>query len=596
LPAVALLILSGCTTQAWCDRFNLDCDPTEDLVHQAPADSDGDVWPDEDDCAPDNAAINPSAEELCDGADNDCDGQVDEGTPGVQTWYRDRDGDGYGDDDTTVEGCEASDGYILLGGDCDDLDRDIHPGRDEVCGNGIDDDCSGDAPECPYANLSSSDDALSSFVPVNADGVIGDTLSVSPGTLGDQGLHVVYGSPLDTRGGAQVGAVYLALGTYAALSSARDGVRTVQLLSSLDEGDGVGSAIAADMDVDGDGDYDVVVGAPGAEATETDEGLACLLLSHFDDFNLLLEYNCAVQLAGGREGAAFGSALATVHDETRWPDAALAVGSPGDAGGAGSAALFAPPLSDGQEAGDAFLTVEGSVEGGALGSSMTSADLDGDGIDDLVLAAPAAAGGEVVIGFGPVPRGIVDADDLGAVLEGITEGDRAGFALDARGDLDGDGRVDLLVGAPGAADGHGAVYALRGGDTLHRHTGRVTLDIADARFEGTHDGGAAGWSVASGGDFDDDGQTDVLIGAPGDVASPSTDTASGSVWIVYSGLLGTVYLDDDTIRVLGAAGVQEFGTSLGVAQGEGGDSLDGFFVGAPGGTSPAMYFFPGAGY
>ena len=48
------------------------------------------------DCDDTNAAINPGATEVCDGADNDCDTVVDEGLP-LNTYYRDADGDGYGD-------------------------------------------------------------------------------------------------------------------------------------------------------------------------------------------------------------------------------------------------------------------------------------------------------------------------------------------------------------------------------------------------------------------------------------------------------------------------------------------------------------------
>ncbi|RME21065.1 MAG: hypothetical protein D6798_18990, partial [Deltaproteobacteria bacterium] len=144
-------------------------------------------------------------------------------------------------------------------------------------------------------------------------------------------------------------------------------------------------------------------------------------------------------------------------------------------------------------------------------------------------------------------------------------------------------------------------YLLRGSDTLHRHTGRISLEVADARFEGSQPGAAAGQAIASGGDFDDDGHPDILIGAPGDTAPPSEGDASGSVYIVYgdgdagSGV-GTVDLAPGAIRILAAPGVQQFGTSLGIAHGDGATRLDSFFVGAPGGLAPAVYFFRSLSY
>ena len=80
-------------------------------------------------------------EEVCDGVDNDCDGEVDEGLD--QTWYADTDGDGFGDLGNTLTACSQPLGYVLDTSDCDDANAAINPSRVEVC-NGLDDDCSGD--------------------------------------------------------------------------------------------------------------------------------------------------------------------------------------------------------------------------------------------------------------------------------------------------------------------------------------------------------------------------------------------------------------------------------------------------------------------
>ncbi len=86
-------------------------------------DLDGDGWAaEEGDCEEHNSATYPDAPELADGADNDCDGTIDEGT-----WYFDDDGDG----------------YTELEGDCDDGDETRNPGAEEQGSDGVDHDCNG---------------------------------------------------------------------------------------------------------------------------------------------------------------------------------------------------------------------------------------------------------------------------------------------------------------------------------------------------------------------------------------------------------------------------------------------------------------------
>ena len=88
-----------------------------------------------------DAVAGEPAAEACNGVDDDCDGQVDEGL--TQPFYRDADGDGFGNPADSVQACAAPLGYLTDSGDCDDAGVGIHPGAVEVAGNGIDEDCDG---------------------------------------------------------------------------------------------------------------------------------------------------------------------------------------------------------------------------------------------------------------------------------------------------------------------------------------------------------------------------------------------------------------------------------------------------------------------
>ena len=93
------------------------------------------------DCDDNEASINPSIEEICDGIDNNCDGLIDEGVK--TTYYADTDEDGYGDSQNSTDACSVPSGYVSDNSDCDDTNPRVYPGAKEICPNGLDDDCDG---------------------------------------------------------------------------------------------------------------------------------------------------------------------------------------------------------------------------------------------------------------------------------------------------------------------------------------------------------------------------------------------------------------------------------------------------------------------
>ena len=150
-----------------CDGVDNDCDGTiDDAASDAStwyADSDGDGWGNPDaattaceapanhvddasDCDDGDASVSPSASEVCDDQDNDCDGTTDADAVDAATWYADDDGDGAGDPASTATGCEAPSGYVADDDDCDDTDADVHPSATETCDE-VDEDCDGDVDE-----------------------------------------------------------------------------------------------------------------------------------------------------------------------------------------------------------------------------------------------------------------------------------------------------------------------------------------------------------------------------------------------------------------------------------------------------------------
>ncbi len=127
-----------------CDGLDNDCDPsTDDGV-----DRDRDGVHHCFDCDDDDSRRSPAHEEICDDRDNDCDGQADDGLDFDEYW-RDRDGDGYGDEGSTpIELCEPIPGWVDNDDDCHDGSRSIHPGANEWPCDGVDNDCRG-GDRCP---------------------------------------------------------------------------------------------------------------------------------------------------------------------------------------------------------------------------------------------------------------------------------------------------------------------------------------------------------------------------------------------------------------------------------------------------------------
>ena len=151
-----------------CDGVDNDCDGTVDVGATDAStwyfDADGDTHGgflltqqactaptgyvgSSDDCAELDPNSYPGATELCDGVDNDCNGQIDDGSSAVAaTWYGDSDSDGFGDPGTSVTACSQPSGFVSNSLDCDDGNTASNPGGYEIC-DGSDNNCDGTVDE-----------------------------------------------------------------------------------------------------------------------------------------------------------------------------------------------------------------------------------------------------------------------------------------------------------------------------------------------------------------------------------------------------------------------------------------------------------------
>ncbi|NKI36598.1 DUF11 domain-containing protein, partial [Wenzhouxiangella sp. XN79A] len=191
--------------------------------------------------------------------------------------------------------------------------------------------------------------------------------------------------------------------------------------------------------------------------------------------------------------------------------------------------------------------VNGETAGDRSGYSVSAAgDINGDGIDDLIIGAPYAETDGIVSGrsyvvFGSnsafaatIDLSLLDGSN-GFVLNGEMADDQSGRSVSAAGDINGDGIDDLIIGAYGA-DPNGGLsgrsYVVFGSDTgLPNPFDLSTLNGSNGFvLNGEAAGDYAGWSVSAAGDVNGDGIDDVVIGAFG--ADPN-GSSSGRSYVVF---------------------------------------------------------------
>ena len=332
-----------------------------------------------------------------------------------------------------------------------------------------------------------------------------------------------------------------------------------------------GKSVSNAGDVNGDGFDDVIIGDPnGNGGGGTNSGRAYIYFG-----GSVINTSADVILTGETVNNFFGSSVSNAGDVNSDGYDDVIVGAYGYNSFTGRAYIYFGGASVNNTA-DVILT--GEFTGNNFGNSVSGAgDVNGDGFSDVITGSFAAnvyTGKAYIYYGGSTMNNIADI-----IMTGENSNDNFGYSVSGAGDVNGDGYRDVICGAFGF-NGIGRAYIYFGGSAMDNTADVTMLGGGLVDFFGA--------SVSGAGDVNDDGYSDVIIGAYG------YNSTTGRAYIYYGGASMNSIAD---VTMTGEAVNNLFGYSVSDAGDVNGDGYADVYVGAYGFSSSkgrAYLYYGGA--
>ena len=564
-----------------------DCDDTDPRIRlplRWYLDSDGDGFGD-------SSSMTPSCTPLSGYVRNSSD--CDDTNPFIRRplrQYLDSDGDGFGDISTRVHHCGRLSGYVRNSSDCDDTEFLANPGLEEICNDGIDNDCDGTPNDCELIGDIYLSDSHSTFTGENGSDYAGFSVSGAGDVNGDSINDILIGAHGEDSGGSSAGASYLVLGP---TSGNVDLSLADAKFIGEDTSDSSGNPVSSAGDVNNDGFDDILIAAYGDDTNGSYAGAAYLVSGPVTG-NLDLSLADA-KLLGEAANDQAGYSVSNAGDFNYDGFDDLLVGATGDdtnGSSAGAAYLIFGPVTGQVELSSADVKFLGEDTNYFAGDTVSAAgDMDGDGFDDVLIGSSNQStvrdyAGAVYLMLGPT-SGQVDLSSAEASLIGEDEYHYVGEHKSSSGDINGDGHNDIIIGT-GEDDTNGyksgAAYLVLG-----PVSGQIDLSSADAKLLGERTTDQAGHSVSYVGDINEDSFDDIIVGAN---SEDSGGTNAGTVYLVTGPISGQIDLSSADAKFIGNA-YDVAGHDVSGPGDVTGDGLDDILIGAYNSSTGTVYLIEG---